>query len=85
MSKIAKLLEKLRNRQTTLTYSELKKLLFSLGYIEDTKGQTSGSRVVFINTKTKHVIMMHKPHGKDLKAYQQEQVRDALKEKGILS
>ena len=84
MSKIVKLLKKLSNRQTTLTYSELKKVLLSLGYIEDTKGQTSGSRVVFIHEKTKHVIMMHKPHGKDLKAYQQEQVRKVLKEKGII-
>lgn len=83
MSKIDKLLEKLKNRQIRLSYSELKKLLIALGYEENTKGQTSGSRVAFINNKTKHVIMMHKPHGKDLKAYQQDQVREALKEKGI--
>lgn len=84
MSKIDKLLEKIRNKDLTLSYSELKKLLTTLGYAEHTKGQTSGSRVAFVNEKTGHVIMMHKPHDKNLKAYQKEQVREALKEKGYL-
>ena len=38
----------------------------------------------FINDHTGHAITMHKPHKKDLKAYQKEQIRDALKEKGYL-
>ena len=84
MSKNEKLLEKINNRNTTISYSELKKLLSGLGYKEHTKGQTSGSRVAFINEKTGHAIIMHKPHGKNLKAYQKEQVRDELKEKGYL-
>ena len=84
MSKNDKLLEKIKNRNTSIPYAELKKLLTGLGYAEHTKGQTSGSRVAFVNDKTAHVITMHKPHGKDLKAYQKEQVRGELKEKGYL-
>ena len=84
MSKIDKLLEKIRNKNSTLSYSELKKLMTALGYAEYTKGQTSGSRVAFINDHTGHAITMHKPHKKDLKAYQKEQIRHALKEKGYL-
>ena len=84
MSKNEKLLEKIKNRNTAISYSELKKLLDSLGYAEHTKGQTSGSRIAFVNEVIDHVILMHKPHGKDLKAYQKEQVKNALKEKGYL-
>lgn len=84
MSKNEKLLKKIKNRNTTISYSELKKILGTLGYTEHTKGQTSGSRVAFVNEVSGHMISMHRPHGKDLKAYQKEQVRDALKEKGYL-
>lgn len=84
MSKIDKLLEKIRNKNSTLSYGELKKLLSGLGYAEHIKGATSGSRIAFVNKESGHIILMHKPHGKNLKAYQKEQVREALKEKGYL-
>ncbi len=84
MSKIEKLLEKIKNRNAAVSYSELKNLLGNLGYIEYTKGKASGSRVAFVNKESKHEILLHKPHGKDLKDYQKEQVKIALQEKGYL-
>jgi hypothetical protein len=38
------------------------KLLIGYGYSLSNKGKTSGSRVRFINTETKSIIDMHKPH-----------------------
>ncbi len=85
MSKINKLLKKIENRARDLTYSELKKILSALGYVEDNRGQTSGSRVAFINIDIKHAIRLHKPHpGNVLKQYQVKQIQRELKDKGFI-
>ena len=81
--------EKILNRFTTLpkdfTYDELKSLLKGLGYIEFTKGKTSGSRVAFVNQKTRHIIRIHKPHPSNiLKRYVMEQIFDELKNQGVI-
>lgn len=48
-------------------------------------GKTSGSRVAFINLKTKHIIRIHKPHpGNELKSYQIELIFKELKDQGVL-
>lgn len=61
--------DKLRDRllaiPNDLKYSELKTILESFGYFEDTKGKTSGSRVMFINNSDSTKISGHKPHGND--------------------
>lgn len=44
------------------TYAEARTLLGHLGYTEDTRGRSSGLRVAFIRTQTKHIIRLHKPH-----------------------
>lgn len=61
MSKKEKLLEKLKSKPKDFTYDELKTLLNYLGFYENNKGKTSGSRVEFkdyLNRK----IRLHKPH-----------------------
>ena len=48
MSKNEKLLEKLKSKPKDFTYDEIKKILNNLGFYEDNKGKTSGSKVAFI-------------------------------------
>lgn len=71
MSKQDKLLKRLLSKPRDFTYQEAKTLLNQLGYIENNKGKTSGSRIVLVNKKGKK-IELHKPHntGNILKPYQ---------------
>lgn len=79
MSKGDKLILRLLLKPKNFTYNELKRLLAHLGYVEKQGGKTSGSRVVFINDKSKHIIRLHKPHpGNELKQYQIEQIIEEL-------
>ena len=85
MSKDEKLLKRLLARPKNFTYTELKKLLVSLGYIESQSGKTSGSRVAFIDKKANHIIRLHKPHPRnELKQYQIDQVIEELKTRGLI-
>jgi len=80
MKKYQKLLDKILKSPKIFKYSELKTLLISLGYVEQNKGKTSGSRVAFYNTKTQHIIRLHKPHpGNELKRYQINLINNELK------
>ncbi len=70
MSRLEKEIERLKLKPKDFTYDEAKKILNNLGFIENNKGKTSGSRVVFIN-KENVKIELHKPHpGNILKSYQ---------------
>lgn len=77
MSKKEKLLKRIQSVPKDFTYSEAKTLLASLGFYEDNKGKTSGSRVKFVHKETKINIELHKPHksGETLKIYQ---IRDII-------
>ena len=82
MSKRKKLLERLISNPKDFTYSELKALLCGLGY---EKEEGTGSRVIFIDLKTKSIISLHKPHpGNILKNYQIEDILDELESRGVL-
>ena len=61
MSKIEKQIERLKSKPKDYTYEEAKNLLNKLGFFENNKGKTSGSRVEFIDTYGRK-IMLHKPH-----------------------
>ena len=67
MSKIETLIQKLCSKPTPadFRYSDLKKVMTYYGYIESSKGATSGSRVKFYHPVTKAAIMLHKPHPGD--------------------
>ena len=85
MSKYDKVLLKLLNRNSTITYQEIKYLLGKLGYEESQKGKTSGSRVAFINVEDKHIMRLHKPHpGNELKDYVKREIISELKEKKLI-
>ncbi len=84
MSKLEKEIERLKSKPKDYTYEEAKSLLNKLGYIENNKGKTSGSRVTFVN-KYNIKIELHKPHPKNiLKLYQIEKILKRLKERGEL-
>jgi hypothetical protein len=85
MSKISKLIERLKSRPKDFTYDELIKVLQHFGYEEFTKGKTAGSRRAFVRGVTKHIIRLHKPHPSNiLKMYSIDYVIDELKQQGLL-
>lgn len=80
MSKTEKLLQRLLSKPKDFTFEELKRLLKSFGYEETKTGKTSGSRVAFINYKTKSIIRLHRPHpNPELKRYQLDDLEEALR------
>lgn len=82
MSKLEKLLEKMRNHKAIWTWNELCSLLIKLGYTQE---QGDGSRVKFDNGNATDLINLHKPHpGNEVKAYAIRQVREKLKNGGLL-
>lgn len=84
MSKLEKEIKRLKSKPKDFTYDELKKILNNLGFYEDNKGKTSGSRVVFIN-KDKMKIDLHKPHPRNiLKPYQIKELLNKLKELEVI-
>lgn len=85
MSKIEKLLKRFLSKPKDFTYEELKKLLSSFGYKEESAGSTGGSRVRFKNAVSGHEVKLHKPHPRPfLKPYQQEHVEETLRKEGLI-
>lgn len=85
MTKIEKLITRLKSQPNDFTYDELLKLLNYFNFTESNKGKTSGSRVKFINELSGDTIFIHKPHPKPfLKKYQIKKVLRDLKDAGHL-
>lgn len=62
MSRLEKAKDRLRSIPTDYTYSEVRYLLGKLGFVENMKGKTSGSRVKFYREQDGRIILLHKPH-----------------------
>lgn len=78
MSKIEKLIERLKSEPKDFTWDELTKVLAHFGYSEMKKGKTGGSRRKFIG-QNNSIISLHKPHpGNILKAYAIKQIIEHL-------
>ena len=85
MSKLEKELERLKSKPKNYTYEEAKNILNKLGFVENNKGKTSGSRVIFKNYSLNKYIEMHKPHPtKILKEYQVKNLLIKLKELEVI-
>ena len=70
MSQLEKAIERLRTEPKDYSYEEAAYLLKNLGFQEDNKGKTSGSRVRFHRDSDKRIFLLHKPHpGSIMKAY----------------
>ena len=61
MSRLEKEIERLKSKPKDYTYEEAKSLLNKLGFFENNKGKTSGSRVEF-KDKYGRKITLHRPH-----------------------
>ena len=84
MSTIEKLRENLKSRPKVFDWSDMTRVLLSLGYTERVGGKTSGSRVRFIH-KTAAPIVLHRPHpGNEMKQYMVKFVADMLEGEGLL-
>ena len=85
MSKKDKLISRLKTKPKDFTYNELKILLIFLGFKENNKGKTSGSRRSFYNENINCEIRLHKPHPNNiLKPYQISDVLENLVKKGMI-
>ncbi|NLT48233.1 MAG: type II toxin-antitoxin system HicA family toxin [Clostridiales bacterium] len=85
MSKKDKLILRLLSKPSDFDFDEARSLLTKLGYREDSRGKTSGSRVAFINDETGHIIRFHRPHPQNqLKYYQIEQLIEELRKQGAI-
>ena len=85
MSKVDKLVNRLKQKPKDFTYEEAKNLLENLGFYEYNKGKTSGSRVVFIHQATHTKIELHKPHPSHiLKMYVIKNLLNKLIEMGVI-
>lgn len=79
--KLEKAIRRLKTEPKDYSFTEAKALLKGLGFREDSKGKTSGSRVRF--HKDSMFINLHKPHpGDEMKLYAVKALRKYLEEMG---
>lgn len=84
MSKKEKIIKRLKSKPKDFTYDEAKNILNNLGFYENNKGKTSGSRIAFMN-ENKVKIDLHKPHpGNILKEYQIKKLLNILKDLEVI-
>lgn len=70
MSKIEKLIERLKSKPKDFTWEEMVKVLKYFGYDQISQGKTGGSRRKFVN-QNQQIISLHEPHPQNvLKGYQ---------------
>ena len=80
MSRLEKEIDRLKSKPKDYTYDEAKSLLNKLGFFENNKGKTSGSRVEFKDSYGRKVTL-HKPHPSNvIKTYQINKIVKDLKE-----
>ncbi len=78
MSKIDKLIERLKSHPKDFTWDELLKVLKHFGYNELKAGKTGGSRRKFADNQN-NIINLHKPHPANiLKEYVIKQIIEHL-------
>ena len=80
MSKIEKLIAKLKQAESTYPWRDLVTLLARIGY---TKQEMAGSRVRF--SKQSSLILLHKPHPEnEIKVGALKSIKDMLQREGLL-
>ena len=84
MSSIEKLKQKLKRRPKTFDMNDAHRILEYEGYLEDTSGKTSGSRIRFEDINGVSFVF-HKPHpNNELKSYVVNNLADFLEQEGKL-
>lgn len=70
-----KLIIRFKTLPSDFTYEEAKRLFSIVGYRENNKGRTSGSRCQFVSPDGKGSFTLHKPHpGNFFKAYMMKEM-----------
>ena len=83
MCKIEKAKSRLKSRPKDYSFNEACSLLEGLGFVEFTKGKTSGSRMKFVRYTDGACVMIHKPHPTNiLKTYVVTQLYNFLVQRG---
>ena len=83
MTRLDRLIEEFRNCRGPYQYRDLVRLLEHLGYGASSAGGGSGRK--FVHGVTGDIIRFHEPHpGKEILPYLVRQIRDHLKERGLL-
>lgn len=83
MSRLRKLQDAIKRCSGTFPYRDVEALMALLGY-ELQKG-SGGSARCFAHPVTQDIIRFHEPHPKpEMKAYAVRQLRDHLKDRGLL-
>ena len=83
MSKMKKLIKRLKLKPNDFGFDEAETLLTALGFRKSNKGTSSGSRVGFIKGNTK--INLHRPHPrKELKRYQIDDIISKLEQEDLI-
>ena len=86
MGKEEKMIQRLVSVPADYTYTEARTLAIRFGYMEQNKGSTSGSRVMFFRPMDGRKILLHKPHPGDImKKYAVRQFLDRLIENGDIN
>ncbi|MBL0062132.1 MAG: type II toxin-antitoxin system HicA family toxin [bacterium] len=84
MSKLEKLLARLKNKPTDFSWVEFEALMSMLDYKKVKSGKTGGSRRRYVHAQLRPFVI-HEPHPQRvLKPYQVEDVIQQLKLEGIL-
>ncbi|MEG0032966.1 MAG: type II toxin-antitoxin system HicA family toxin [Mucinivorans sp.] len=75
MSADEKLIERFKKQPKNFTFNEMVRLFAMFGFVMNTKGNTSGSRMEFVNAEKNISYSLHKPHPqKEIKSYVMKQV-----------
>ena len=83
MSQLEKAISRIKTCPKDYTYEEARALLLRLGFEENNKGKTSGSRVRFFRKSDEKVINLHKPHPQStMKEYSVKDLRSFLESIG---
>ena len=85
MSTREKLIERIKSQPKDFTFEEAVRLFNIVGFKQNNKGTTSGSRVEFVNEEKNLSYIMHKPHPSNiLKSYAVKQLLAYLKEEKLI-
>jgi hypothetical protein len=84
MSNLNKLREAFKTCEGPFPWADFVNLVGQLGYQQKKPGKTAGSRRKFFNAELRHLIMVHAPHGAEMKAYAVRQIRAEFEERGLL-
>lgn len=81
MTKKDKLINRFKRLPKDFTFDEMIRLFAGFGFDLEQKGNTSGSRILFINRNEKMRYIMHKPHpGNIIKSYVMKAVKQYLEQ-----